>query len=103
MVRIQGRFGYNALAHDMYQFLGVKSLPVEGMPEREIQGVRVYVKPLPFAPPGGHRNFQGLRVMAICTCGQHVPVGRLHQHKCKESICEHGHARDCRACNPDGR
>lgn len=120
---IQGRYRY-ADAHDMYALLGVKSLPPEGMAERLIQGVRVYVKPLEaqclqtycrhcqadiegFPPTrdwrdrgnnqtcsgtgtGRHhkpairpaRNFQGLRVMSICECGRHVPVGRMHQHKC---------------------
>jgi hypothetical protein len=79
--RIEGRYG-RAFAWDMYEFLGVKSLPVEGMPERLIQGVRVYVKPLP-PKTRPRRNFCGLRVTAICDCGRHVPVGRLRQHKCK--------------------
>lgn len=125
-VRIEGRQGYSANSTDMYALLGVSSgkLPAEGMPERLIQGVRVYVRPLDitahhracircgldvegmsgpnpdwrdrgnntYCPRtrrkhnGGRirRNWQGLRVMAICNCGQHVPVGRLHQHKCKE-------------------
>lgn len=73
---------FKAWAWDLYRLLGVKALPVEGMPERLIQGVRVYVRPLP-AKVGARRNFQGLRVMAICECGKHVAVGRLHQHKCK--------------------
>lgn len=78
----------HADAHDMYALLGVtkRALPVEGMPERVIQGVRVYVKPLA-AKVGLRRNFQGLRVMAICECGKHLPVGRLHQHKCKCERC----------------
>ena len=78
---IPGRWHY-ANAHDMYRYLGTRALPAEGMPERVIEGVRVYVKPL--APKvGTRRNFQGLRVMAICECGQHLAVGRLAQHKCK--------------------
>lgn len=36
----------------------------------------------PYGRP--RRNWQGLRVMAICECGQHMPVGRMHQHRCKE-------------------
>lgn len=80
---IQGRYRH-ADAHDMYALLGVKSLPPEGMPERLIQGVRVYVKPLE-SKVGPRRNWQGLRVIAICECGRHVPVGRMHQHKCKET------------------
>jgi len=81
MKLIPGRYRY-ADARDMYALLGVKTLPKEGMPEREIHGVRVYVKPLVPAP-GVRRNFQGLRVMTICPCGRHLPVGRMRQHKCK--------------------
>lgn len=80
-LRIEGRYG-RAQAHEMLVFLGVKTLPVEGMPERLIQGVRVYVKPKP-TPVG--KGMAGFRVMMICECGQHVPVGRMHQHKCKEA------------------
>lgn len=76
MKTIRGRYHY-ANAHDMYRELGTSRLPVEGMPEREIQGVRVYVKPL---PPGAPRARQSLRVTFICDCGKHVPVGRTHQH-----------------------
>lgn len=78
-------------AGEMLRLLGVKTLPPEGMPERDIQGVRVYVRPLAPLPTNTRRNvygrlprnFQGLRVMAICECGQHLAVGRMHQHKCK--------------------
>lgn len=107
-LRIAGRFGH-AWAHEVLAKLGVRSLPLAGMPERLIDGVRVYVKPLPppscagcggklwmyrgkanpvavcegcRRPVGRVRNFQGLRVMAICECGVHVAVGRLGQHKC---------------------
>jgi hypothetical protein len=73
---IRGKYRY-ADAHDMYALLGTRTLPPEGMPERIIQGVRVYVKPLPAGPP---RQRQSLRVTAICECGKHVPVGRMHQH-----------------------
>jgi hypothetical protein len=82
---------------DMHELLGLPRggrLPVEGMPERLIQGVRVYVKPLIGERPvrgnplfgqrlrRGKRN--GHRVIAICGCGQHVSAGRLHQHKCEK-------------------
>lgn len=85
MVKIPGRFGRHADSRDMLEKLGVNALPPEGMPERVIDGVRVYVKPLPDPPEGAprRRNWQGLRVYAICDCGKHVPVGRLHQHICK--------------------
>ncbi len=74
----------DATANDMYRILtGTPNgkLPVEGMPARTVDGVVVYVKP--FVKTPGRRTMQGLRVMAICQCLQHVPVGRLHQHKCK--------------------
>ncbi len=74
----------DATAWDMYQILTGREngkLPVEGMSERDIEGVRVYVKP--FVKTPGRRTMEGVRVIAICRCGQHVPVGRLNQHKCK--------------------
>lgn len=87
---IHGRYNRHARAEDMYRLLGVTSstLPKDGMAERLIDGVRVYVAPI---VPGwgkrwtrnGPKHWQGLRVMAICDCGRHIPVGRLHQHKCK--------------------
>lgn len=83
MKLIQGRYKY-ADASDMYGHLGTRKLPPEGMPERVIDGVRVYVKPLPIGIPPRGRRF-ALRVMAICECGKHLAVGRMHQHKCKVS------------------
>lgn len=84
MKLIRGRYNDYASAHDMYRLLGVTSgsLPREGMPIRDIQGIPVYVKPL--VDEGRRRNFR-LRVYTICDCGKHVPVGRMHQHKCKVS------------------
>lgn len=57
--------------------LGPKGkIPVSGMPEREIQGITVWVRPL----PPGTKQFR-LRVMCICpACQKVMPVGRLHQH-----------------------
>lgn len=89
MKMIKGRYGY-ANAHDMYTLLGTPQakLPAEGIPLQLIDGVRVYVKPLPppdpSLRPGGRRTRPfGLRVMAVCDdCGRHVPVGRMHQHGC---------------------
>jgi hypothetical protein len=84
MVRIEGRYG-RATASDMLELLGLKrttNLPKEELPGRWIQGVYVYVKA---STSGGTRARRSCkhRVIAICTCGQHVPTGRLHQHKCK--------------------
>lgn len=82
---IIGRFG-RATAGELYTLLGLAStkLPETGMPGRLIQGHYVYVRPLP-VKVSRHRNFDGLRVMTICVCGQHLAVGRMHQHKCKET------------------
>lgn len=81
-VHILDPFGYNSSNHRILKLLGLKRLPVQGLPEVEIQGVRVYVKP---STSGGTRATRECkhRIIAICTCGRHVPVGRLHQHKCK--------------------
>lgn len=76
-----------AQAEEVKTMLGLKPgqpLPREGMAERLIQGIRVYVAPL--LPGWGKRHnggWQGLRVMAICECGRHITVSRLQQHKCK--------------------
>lgn len=51
--------------------------PPEGLPPRDVQGFQVYVTP---ARGDGRRKH---RVFAVCTCGTHVPAGRMHQHKCK--------------------
>lgn len=70
--------------------LGLTSskLPVDGMPQRDVQGIRVYVNPLPERAP---TNFRGrrfaIRVMAICpACQRHLAASRLHQHRCKSPI-----------------
>ena len=87
MRMIRSKFGngkYPATAGEMYEKLGVRpgALPVDGMPEQVIDGVRVYVRPLP-PNPTARRNFDGLRVMAICDdCNRHVAAGRLAQHAC---------------------
>ena len=82
--QILGRTGrWRANAGEMLEMLGVTKLPKEAMPERLIQGVRVYVKAYEKAAHGRHTSTH--RVYAVCNCGRHVPVGRLHQHKCKET------------------
>lgn len=106
MKMITGRYGRYASATDMYRALGVPDakLPIEGMPERLIDGVRVYVKPL--VKGATRKETFALRVYAICDdCARHIPVGRMHQHSCckpKADVCEHGYAQGCRACDPDG-
>lgn len=79
------RWSGPASAWEVKALLGLRegqALPRDGMAERLIDGVRVYVAPL-LARGRKGRDFQGLRVMAICECGKHVAVGRLAQHRCK--------------------
>lgn len=89
-------------ASELYRLLGVRpgALPAEGLPERTIQGIRVYVRPLP-EKTGQRRNWDGLRVMAVCACGRHLPVGRLHQHKCKAQPTAEQKPAACPECGAD--
>ena len=71
-------------SRELCKRLGVSRLPADGMPERNIDGIRVYVRPLLPAVVGSNgRTYrpQSLRVIAICECGQHVAVSRLQQHR----------------------
>lgn len=49
-------------------------LPDAGIPERVVCGLHVYI--LPRNPKGERKH----RIMVHCACGEHVPVGRMHQH-----------------------
>lgn len=83
--------GWNAFAGEVCEMLGLApkaKLPPEGMSAREIQGITVYVRPLPplvrdeTRPRwwGVQRRFS-LRVRAICPeCGRDVAASRLPQH-----------------------
>ena len=85
--KILNKYGYYADARAMREYLGVRELPIDGMPPREIQGVTVYVKPQGPKPSpinGRGRKRMAHRIMIVCTCGVHVPSGRMRQHKCKE-------------------
>lgn len=70
---------------EMLELLGLRSgghLPDAGMPERIIDGVRVYVREK--SDNGGKKSSKH-RVMAICPgCDRHISVGRLGQHVCGE-------------------
>jgi hypothetical protein len=80
----------DAFASDIKELFGLKSTqhwPKEGMPERTIQGIRLYVNPL--APledrttiwRGRLARKTMCRLMAVCpVCDRHVTYGRLHQH-----------------------
>ena len=104
--RIIGKYGHNMWSEEMMETLGLKAgghLPDEGLPEREIQGIRVYVKPLRTCCEYHRQGGQGItcthnsdgkrgsikssrhRVIAICPgCQRHLSAGRLHQHICKK-------------------
>lgn len=83
---ITGRYGKRTDSKDMMGFLGLRPgshLPAEGMPERLIQGVRVFVKPVDNPRALGYRKSSKHRVMVVCGCDRNVPFGRLRQHKCE--------------------
>ena len=68
---------------EMMETLGLKAgahLPPEGMPERLIQGVKVWVTPYVEGRP---RKSSIHRVMCKCpSCERVLSAGRLHQHIC---------------------
>lgn len=79
-IKHEGR-DWNAHTSEVFRLLGLKPgshLPPEGMPPREIQGIRVWVTPKPEGEP---RSVCSHRVLAECpVCKKHLSVGRLHQH-----------------------
>jgi len=85
-IRKPGHPEWNANSGDLHELLGLDrtaDLPAEGMPEREIQGVRVYVKSKSDDPEVSRSRPH--RVYCVCPmCEQHMSAGRLHQHVCKE-------------------
>jgi hypothetical protein len=70
---------------DIYTALGLNPLrhiPVGSVSEQSInvsgRGEPPLVLPVYILPPTpGHRSH---RVIAICSCGRHIPTGRLGQH-----------------------
>jgi hypothetical protein len=76
---------FRADANAMRELLGLRQgqkLPPDGMPDTIIQGIRIRVYPLTPRRPG-QRKRSAHRIYAYCPCHVWVPVGRLHQHKCK--------------------
>ena len=72
--------GRTLQAWQLYPLLGIKPgchLPVEGFSCREVDGLQVYCTPQ--RPHVGKISTH--RIFAICPCGQHVPFGRLGQHR----------------------
>ena len=79
-------YGYRADHEFIRAALGLTAkakLPVEGMPPRMIQGYEVWVNPLGPNKTGHKRSTH--RVLARCNCGKVLSVGRLHQHKCRNT------------------
>lgn len=79
-----------ASAHEVIAMLGIANghLPVDGLLQRDIQGIKVYVRPLAGDAPTNHagRRFS-LRVMAVCpACQRHVAASRLAQHRCPSPL-----------------
>lgn len=70
-------------SHAMAALLGVEgNYPASGLPGRFLQGIWVWVDPLPPRQPG-ERKRSTHRVLCECPdCGQRLSAGRLHQHTC---------------------
>lgn len=74
---------YPASAHDVLRQLGLRIVPLAGLPPVTLQGITVYIRPL-IPNPALRRNFTGLRVRAICPgCARDLAAGRIAQHVCK--------------------
>lgn len=78
--RFPGRLANSA---DFYLLMGqTRRWPAEGLPARQVQGIKMWVAPLSAKPVDGSRR-AGHRVLCQCpTCGATLSAGRLVQHKC---------------------
>ena len=85
---IRNKYGRAVHSRDMAELLGLKGtkLPPHALPEREIQGIRVWVIASaaiasPMGPYGRRHVRFTHRVLCACpVCGKTIPVGRLAQH-----------------------
>ena len=86
---LRDEYGRNAQSHTVRAMLGLaplQKIPAQGMPARYVQGILVWVDPLPERPIGRRRRRATHRVRALCPdCGQTLSAGRMHQHKCPEA------------------
>lgn len=75
---------YHAHSSEVRELLGLgpkAKLPLDGMPARYIDGVKVWVNP--HMPHASGRKSSVHRVRCMCPdCGQELSLGRLHQHVC---------------------
>lgn len=93
---------YNNRVARMMAALGVKRLPAEGLPEREVDGVKVWVAPLDPSPTARRFKRSTHRLLCECPrCGKTMSFGRLAQHEgtaaCDQLIFETMEARNASA------
>lgn len=83
MATIKTEYGWTAHSHHLKAMLGLNpraKLPVEGLAAQDIQGVRVWIRPL----EPSRKIIRQHRVMGQClTCFKTMSAGRLHQHTCR--------------------
>lgn len=93
---IQGRYADHG---DIRLYLGLArdaKLPMNFCTDSDIwvplaghsaASARLYCKPGNPSPNGWRGKSSAHRCFAVCPdCGEHVPAGRTHQHKCKPTI-----------------
>jgi hypothetical protein len=82
-IMIRSERGWNAHEGDLKKMFGLepkKKWPAEGLPPRNIQGIKVWVNPRTTAT----QENQFHRCRAECPrCLKILSAGRLHQHKCE--------------------
>ena len=75
-IKVEGR-EWKASSAEVLRLMGCADgrAPVDGVAEREVQGIKVWVNALGLYAPGRHR------LMAECpVCLKRMSVGRLQQH-----------------------
>ena len=78
-----GRTAHDAQVKELFGLPPKAKWPVQGMPERHIQGIHCWVLSLKDQAVGRRRPAPGMTLRAMChcpVCGQTMPIGRLHQH-----------------------
>jgi hypothetical protein len=82
---LKSKMGYNLQCYELRERLGLRpgKLPEGSVAPQDIDGVLVYVLSARDAALANPKSLRPHRVMAICPdCRDHLPAGRLHQHKC---------------------
>lgn len=81
-----GAFGFSHHVKALFGLTSEAKWPAEGLPEREVNGWKIWVKPLALSPDTGKRLFRRMRHRAVAQCpkcSQVMSIGRVHQHTCK--------------------